>query len=302
MKTKLAFVWDFAVTKQELFTWADGLNAALNILQEKYNYEVYVISSDNKASIEEQLRAIKPDVILGWGSLDRPSFASLREYKVPTALCFAGGPTTHPFSSSFDIVFVENDVYKNAFVRQGVNVKVAFGTNSQLFVPIQLKEHYRAFYPAAFALWKRHELFAKAVGKEGIACGKFIEKERSCIDVCVENGVTVLPQLPYQVLPYLYNQSKYTLITASSAGGSQRAVLESMSCEKIPIVMSDSEKCCEYVKDSGYGVIVEPKVEAIKEALAKEYKFDNTGRSYILSKYSAEIYAKQIHEGLISIR
>jgi len=301
MRTKVAFVWDFSVSPVELHTWADGLNAALGVLQRDYEYDIYVIADDKQDSIHKKIRDIKPDVILGWGSLDRPSFAGVKEHGVPTALCFAGGPTNHFHTSSFDIIFVENEVYEQQFKKQSINVKRAFGTNSELFVPIDVKVHFKAFYPAAFALWKRHELFAKAVGTGGIACGKFIEQEKVCIEVCVENGVTILPPLPYAALPYLYNQSEFTLITATTKGGSQRAVLEAMSCNRIPIVMSDSEKCAEYVKDSGFGVIVEPTVEAIKEALSKTYKFDNDGRSYILSKYSADIYAKQLHEGIQSI-
>lgn len=301
MKTKLILAWDFSVNPVELHTWQDGLNAALGVMQEKYDYEIYVVAEDKQDAMHRKIREIGPDVILSWGSLDRPSFAGMREHGVPTALCFAGGTTKDPNVSSFDIVFVESETYEKAFKKDNINVKRAFGTNSRLFVPIDVNKNFLGFYPAAFALWKRHELFAPAVGKGGLACGKFIEQEHVCIEVCVKNGVTILPQVPYAVVPYLFNQSKFAVITASSIGGSQRAVLEAMSCNTIPIVMSDSEKCAEYVKDSGFGVIVEPTVEAIKEALSKTYKFDNDGRSYILSKYSADIYAKQLHEGIQSI-
>lgn len=303
----IAFIWDFSVEPVDVHTWEDGLKMALLALGGKYDYDVIVIVDDDTSHIYDRLRDIQPDIILAWGSLDRPSFAGVREFADVTALCFAGGPTVHPHSDNFDVIFVENDSYYEDFKKQGKNVVKAFGTNDELFRPLDTYTHFRTFYPAAFAKWKRHELFWPAAGKTGIACGKILSNP---IDFPVyqeglRSGSIVLPQLPYRALVYLYNQAYCTLITASSIGGSQRAVLESMACNIPPIVMSDNEKTSEYVLDSGFGYIVEPNVDAIKDAVERSRIERKTrepkGRKYIEENYSAEKYADTIHAGLQSV-
>lgn len=304
----VAFVWDFTVHPLELFGWGDGLKAALQVLSSKYGWWVQVIASDKASEIYERIEQVSPDVILGWGSLDRPSFAGIKQYGKPTALCFAGGPTEHPQADNFDVIFVENDVYLKAFEAQGKNVKRAFGTNDLIFTPLpDLKKKFVGIYPAAFAKWKRHELFAKALGKDGLALGKILDHEQECLQVCVDNNVTVMPQLPYIALPFLYNQSLYTVVTASTHGGSQRAVLESMACNVWPIVMSDSEKCAEFVLDSGFGSVVNPTVEEIAAEVINireksiQAAANDLGRQYITDKYSAEKYADELYKGIVSL-
>lgn len=301
---KLAFVWDFTVEPLEAYGWGDGLNAALNILAQKHGVIVNVIIDDNVDVIHNRIKEFNPDVILGWGSLDRPSFAGIREHKKPTALCFAGGPTDQENIDNFDIIFVENRVYYDSFDSRGYNTRIAFGTNEYLFQPMKLAKKFDGVYPAAFAGWKRHELFAKALGENGLAVGKILPNEPQPYMHCVDNKVTVMPQLPYRSLPYLYNQSHAAVITASSVGGSQRAVLEAMACNVIPIVMSDNEKCSEYVKESGYGIVCKPDVASIQNAVktAKhDYSKFKLGREFILAKYSAEGYADKLFNGIKSV-
>jgi glycosyltransferase involved in cell wall biosynthesis len=305
----LAFVWDFTVHPLDLYGWADGLKAALQQLAFEHDWFVKVIASDKTEEIYQQVEELKPDYVLCWGSLDRPSFAGIREV-APGAvigLCFAGGPTMHPHTDNFDVIFVENEVYEKSFKDQGYNVKRAFGTNEELFAPMKLPKKWIGFYPAAFARWKRHDLFAESLGQDGVAVGKFLEHEMDCVEVCVKNNVAVFPQMPYVAVPYFYAQSRFAVITASSIGGGQRSVLEAMAMNVPPIVMSDSEKCAEYVLDSGYGKVVEPNKEAIQQAIAeliadKIMGKSNQGREYILGKYSTKGYADALHLGLTEIK
>lgn len=302
---KVAFIWDFSVNPVDVYSWNDGLNAALKLLSREYGKDIYTIVSDNPAEIYEKIENINPDLILAWGSLDRPSFAGLNNFSVPVGLCFAGGSTEHPHLDNFDIVFVESEVYFDKFKEQGVNVKRAFGTNDILFEPLEgVNKKFEACYPAAFAAWKRHNLFAEAVKNNGLAIGKFIPEEAHIIQDCVDKGVFVLPQVPYVVLPYIINQSHSVLITADSSGGSQRAVLEAMACNVQPIVMSDSDKNTEYVKESGFGQICDPNVESIREAIEKVKKtpYNERGREYIKANYSAAKYAEDLNVGLESIK
>lgn len=302
----ISFVWDFTVHPLDLYGWGDGLYAALRKLADIHGYHIDVIASDKTEEIYERIEQISPDFILCWGSLDRPSFAGIKNFGVPTGLCFAGGPTSHPQLDNFDVVFVENQVYKEAFEKQGVNVHIAFGTNEDLFMPMPgLKKKWAGIYPAAFARWKRHDLFAQALGKDGLALGKVNPEEIECLQVCYQNGVTVMPQVPYEILPYLYNQSTFAVITASTHGGSQRAVLEAMACNVWPIVMKDSEKCAEYVLDSGFGSVVEPSKEEIAaeihNAVPKFMANPEGGRKYIMKKYSSKIYADALEKEISAL-
>lgn len=301
----MAFVWDFTVTPLQLHSWEDGLREALSLMAEKYEWKIRVVTGDNPTEIYKEVEKINPDYVLAWGSLDRPSFAGLRTV-APNAtlgLCFAGGPTSHPHADNFDIIFVENEVYEKAFAAQGYNVKRAFGTNTNLFIPMPIKKHWIGIYPAAFAKWKRHELFAESLGHDGLAIGKFIPEESEQVQVCIDNGVTVLPEVPYRVVPYFYNQSRVAVITASAAGGSQRAVLEAMACDVPTVVMKDSDKCSEYILDSGIGEVSEPSAEAIGESVAKILANKPKGmRDYVMSKYSADHYCDALHIGLTTLK
>lgn len=300
---KLAFIWDFTVEPLELYSWSDGLSEALRILSSKYGWHVLIIPSDKPREIYDKLSTFQPDIILGWGSLDRPSFAGVKEFDVPTALCFAGGPTEHYHRENFDLIFVENDVYHEAFTKQGSKTIKAFGTNDNLFRPYNRAKRFDAVYAAAFATWKRHNLFADAVGDKGLAVGKILEHEIHNYKYCVDKGVLTLSSVPYKNLPELYSYSKTALITAANNGGGQRNVLEAMACNLPPIVMADSDKNTEFVQDSGYGFICDPNIDSIKETLTKamEYKDTGKGREYIQSKYSAEKYADKLYKGLTNI-
>lgn len=297
---KLAFVWDFSVEPLQLYGWADGLSMALRILAEKYGYVVKVFAHDDPNVIYKDLQSFMPDQILAWGSLDRPSFAGLRQFNKPTALCFAGGTTKHPQSSSFDLIFVENDVYVKEYQEQGINVVKAFGTNDILFKPMPFTKKWDTIYTAAFARWKRHDIYAEAVKDTGLAVGKIQRQEIECYEICVKNGVTVIPEVPYHVMPYLYNQSLISIVTA--LWGGQRNVLESMACDMPVIITSDNTTTVEIVKESGYGIICDPSVDSLKEAIekAKTEKHPD-GVKLVKAKYSAEVYAKALNKGLESI-
>ena len=297
---KLAFVWDFNVEPMMLAGWDDGLKKALELLAYNYGWEVNVITGDKLPEIRQKILAFKPDAILCWGSLDRDSFGGIKEYGIPTAICFAGGSTVHPHKDNFDIIFVESDVYEDAFKKQGDKVIRAFGTNHYLFQPLNLRKHFKAFFGATYSNWKRFYLFADAVGERGITSGRILPHEYGNFKYCAEKGVMTLTDVTCSVMPYLYNQSEFALITAQMGG--QRNVLEAMACNVIPIVMSDNPTTCEYVKESGFGVIVDPDVDKLKEALEKTYGFkENMGRDYVMSKWSADIYAKNLKEGIESI-
>lgn len=300
MNKKIVFNWDFPLEPLDIHGWADGLSMALKYLAGKYDIDVYPIATDNTTEIYDRINVIDPDLILCWGSLDRPSFGAIKQFDKPTALCFAGGPTTHGNRDNFDVIFVENDEYVELFKKDGYDVKKAFGVNDILFSPtINLQPHFKAIYPASFVPWKRHDIFAKALGNKGLAVGGMNQGSRESLDMCLEHGVMVLPKVPYEVLPFMISQSQAVVITANNQGGSQRTVLEAMAMNKPVVVMSDNTKCVEYVKESGIGIIAEPDSISILKALDNlKHSGFLRGQDFIKANYSAERYADNLWKEL----
>lgn len=302
MKKKIAFIWDFPVSAVDFHAWNDGLSMALRIMAHDHDVEVLPIATQDTKRIYDFIELHDPDLILCWGSLDRPSFGAIRQFDKPTALCFAGGRLDHGNRNNFDTIFVENQEYFDEFKKMGTNVRRAFGVNETLFLPtINLYKHFKAIYPAAFIGWKRHEIYAEAVGELGLAVGALPDGvSRESLDVCFQYGVMVIPQVPYEVLPFMIAQCEAVVIPAQA--GSQRTVLEAMSMNKPVIVASDNTKNCEYIRASGVGLMAEPTVEGIRQAL-KELDKSNAdkGREFVQKNYTAQIYADDLWSGIKSL-
>lgn len=298
-KIRAVFVWDYPTPPIDIVAWDDGLHMALRVMKIKYGVEFYPVCTDDTKQIYEVIETVKPDFVLCWGSLDRPSFGGINQFDIPTFLCFAGGSVKHGNRDNFEAIFVENDKYVEEFEAEGYDgVLKAFGVNDATFIPtIQMQPHFEAIYPATFIDHKRHELFAGAVGNKGLAVGSMHEEFRHCINYCLEKGTMVLPKVAYETLPYLIAQSQSVVITAKENGGSQRTVLEAMSMNKPVIVTSDNTRCVEYIKESGVGLIAEPNIESIKDAIKRRGSAKaEFGRKFIESKYTATHYANAMFD------
>ena len=216
------------------------------------------------------------------------------------AICFAGGEVLGENVGLFDHIFVESEVYKKELEDNGYKASIAFGTNTDLFKPQNQAKVFDTIFPATFAAWKRHDLYAKATsGLASLACGYMYDThEQECWQVCIENGIAVLPHVTPDVLVKLYAASRVCVVTSSSAGGSQRTVLEAMAMD-MPVVVTDSDKF-----DYEGLIRVEPTIEAVSEAVKDAMKlgpwFEPT-RDYILDNWSHIQYADALEEGLKSI-
>ena len=304
-------------------SWQDGLAAAIELVGKEVELDCYTQVKGVKDGtlffnphatfraypdwqvMAKAIREENYDAYLFFADLTRPALIEMAGEK-PTALCFTGGFAQSSASERIGLFFVESAVYLDRFRREGRNTIQAFGTNTRLFRPLpKQQKHWDAIFPATFADWKRHKLFAEALGPKGMACGWLQDHEPWCYNECFEQGVLVLPHIPAYALPFLYAGAHTCVITSNSAGGSQRTVLEAMACACPVIVMEDSDKTSEYVREGGGGFIVRPEVGAIREAIgrAKELGSDVRAKSreYILGKYSERHYAAALVEGLKSI-
>jgi len=237
---KIAFVYN--VDEQY---WRDGLWAALNIIQTTPGWELYRFNLKETFFSDDNY-----DFVLVWGAFGSSQVDFVKNLPYKKGVCVAGGPIEAITAKDFDVVFVETPWHVREYQKLGIKTRLAFGTNTALFKPIpsQVKV-WDAIYPAAFALWKHHYIFCQKPGKK-LAVGYMQPDgwEKECYEVCLNNGVTVLPQVAPTVLVWLYNASKKVVITSDLWGGGERAVLEGLACGLPVEVEPDNEKLVELLE------------------------------------------------------
>jgi hypothetical protein len=195
--------------------------------------------------------------------------SDITAYKIfdKQVLCFGGGPTYTPNIHNFDLIFGESAIDIKDFKRFGKKTLQAFGTNTKLFRPMPEQPKVFAYiYPAAFAKWKHHEKFAGFIKnreekiKETMIIGEdedlklpclavgYMQPdgwEKECYEICQKYGISVIPQVTYDVMPYLINAAETVYVGADINGGCQRTILEAKACG-IPVeIDSDSPKLLE---------------------------------------------------------
>ena len=316
---RLAIVNDWETQHNEyrfITMRGDGWIRTLQILNQDWDVKYYklgnvggIISNQyipinlcgSLETIVKSIKEWKPDVILVFGDLTRPVIPLLKQLGIPMALHLTGG-TFRNYVDAFDLFFVESEVYKKQLESEGKRVIQAFGTNTKIFKPIKQVKIWDAIFPAVFANWKRHSLFAQALEEKGLACGyMYHDHEIECWKVCQENATMILEYQSAEAMNYLYNASRTCVITSDSSGGSQRTVLEAMACNIPVIVMSDSDKTTEFIRKCGVGEIVAPEPARIRAAVGKWKNSKVNTRDWVLKNHSEYIYAKKIKEGILSI-
>lgn len=248
------------------------------------------------------------DVILYWESpvtIQHPVngvyYNKVRFNSIKKILLFSGGVIDPKWMEGFDLVLVESKINEKEMDDWGIPFMHAFGVNDIDFVYNPQQKIYDGMHHGTCASWKRQWLVGEALGSKGMVCGKYQEADSLPFDRCKALGCQVLPEMLPPALAFELNSS-HTLIQSSDYwGGGQRATLEAMACGVPPIVMEDSPKCREYVEEAGFGLVVKPTAEAIREAVQRIK--DNPpdamiGVNYVKQRYTAEIYKNQILEGI----
>lgn len=306
----IAFCWDWEPSYEQTIQWEDGLCAALLELEKRGHQvaryiptpeEVVVKRPDfsfyGSPNLKEAIKHARPDVILHWADCTRPNAQPLAELGIPMALCFAGGDPNGDTADFFDHFFVESQVYEDAFKTRSKSVSRAFGTNTELFKPIEQTKKFEVLSVGTFALWKRHQLFAESVkGLDALAVGYMYDThEQECWQVCLDNGVAVLPHVSARALHRLYAMSEICVVTASSVGGSQRTVLEAMAMN-MPLIVTDSDKF-DFIRNV---FECEPNPHEIRGCIDAILDGDHemNTRQYVLDNWSEYTYADSLEKGL----
>lgn len=292
---RIAFLWD-GITQHKGKRFEDGLYLALKRLEK--DHEIGYFEPLDRYRID----LFKPDVLLFWGALCENCVKEVIQYPYKKAICFAGGPIDESNVHGWDLYFTESTINEAELRVLGKPYMRAFGINERLFTPILTEKKYDAIFWGAFAKWKRHDLFAMSSLEGGLAIGQHQDHEPECYEICHQMGVKVMEEQTRDKIIDLIRQSYCALNTSDFWGGGQRMTLEAMACGIPPIVMSDSPKNCEYVEESGYGIICNPDINEIKEAIEKAKTIKGfKGHNYVQSKWTSKHYADNLIKGLKQI-
>lgn len=301
---RLAFCWQGFDGRYG--KWRDGLWAAMQLIEKEHEVKYFDFPLVGMSEFN-------PDVVLYWEApvtqrgKDAENWFSVCNLPYKKALLFAGGPLKSIDVKDFDLVFTESQINDEDCEREGIPYRRAFGVNTQIMKPLEgrpIYAKYDGFMQATFAEWKRHELFAQSLGKAGAVAGRLQEHDRNGYNECVKRGVTIFDEQPAERIAELMQESACVVNTSSYWGGGQRCTLEAMACGVPVIVMADSPKNCEFVQESNGGLIVEPNVESIKEAVEKCKKNNAMGlrgNEYVENNWTEKHYADALLEGIKSI-
>lgn len=298
-KLRLLFLWQGMDGRYGL--WKDGLWLAMKRLENLF--EVTYLDAEKIRMLDYE-----PDVVLYWEApvtiigKNGHIYKEIMNLPYPKALLFAGGRIEKEWVKGFDLLFVESKINEDECDRLGIPWMRAFGVNEEIMVPMKQPKIFDGIMQATFAGWKRHEIFADALGEKGLVVGRKQENDRNGYDRCVKKHVCILPEASPEILPGLINASYAVVNTSEFWGGGQRCTLEGMACDVPVIVMNDSPKNREYVEESGAGLVCDPNPEAIREAI-EQIKIGKIrgGRSYIEAKWTSKHYARSLHDGIMSI-
>lgn len=272
--------------------WKDGLFSAMKHIEKEHEVRYFEPK-------DEKLNEFKPDWVLFWEApccLNGPQqseYLWVCNLPYKKALLFAGGPLKQEWVQWFDHVFVESKINADEAEVQGIPHSIAFGVNEEIFRPMKKTKIFDGIMQATFAGWKRHELFAQALGNKGLAVGRWQAHDTNGFNECIKKEVTVLPEMTPDLVVHMINTSHTVVNTSEFWGGGQRCTLEGMACDVPVIVMADSPKNREFVEESGVGLVVEPSPQAIRDAVEK-LKGKTGGRDYVMSKWTGKHYADSI--------
>jgi glycosyltransferase involved in cell wall biosynthesis len=292
---RIAFCWIGSSDKKLFDHWDDGLRQAMRHIETLHTV-TYHEPTDDLSNVDVVLMWEAPCTAKGEHA---DAYNRIRKMDKPKILLYAGGPIEYMDAVGFDMYLVESEINEKEFEALELPWRRAFGVNDEVMRPIKKAKQYDGFMQATFADWKRHSLFANALGERGCVAGRLQENDRQGYYDCRDKGVLIFPELSSRSIALCINQSHTVVNTASYWGGGQRCTLEAMACDVPVIVMSDSPKNMEYVLESGAGLVCDPTPEAIRAAVetARGMTFPS-GRKYIESKWTSAHYASNILQAI----
>lgn len=242
-KLRIAFVWYFDQASKVIDNWKDGLRSAMEIIAKKHHVDWY---------LDKKLPQGKYDWILVW--CDAQSEFLDIPYDAKKGIFLTALPQDYSKIRGLDVVFCESQPILDAVRAQGCHAVKAFGTDTDFFQPSAEYKNISFFYPATFSPWKRQSEIAY-LGDQLLCVGTLQPDGQVEYQACIDNGVKVeLGYFPARKILSYYQRSNCVIIPAIH--GSERTVLEAMSCNMLPQILHPLENsrafsCILEYQDSG---------------------------------------------------
>jgi glycosyltransferase involved in cell wall biosynthesis len=297
---KIAFVWQ---GWDERFShWNDGLRQAMRIIEEDHTVTYYNPWDDN----------IQGDVLLYWeapctiNGKNAEYYNRVRSLPIRKALLFAGGPLQKEWVIGFDLLFVESEINAKECRELNIPYRTAFGINDSIFKPMDFPKVFKGIHHGTCASWKRQGLVGEALGKDAILVGRWQPEDPQPFRDAQKAGAHIVGEMSYETVNTFLNLSECLVQTSDFWGGGQRATLEAMAVGLPVVCMTDSPKNREYVEACGAGVVCEPNVEAIREAVYEISTWSDedkkVGIDYVRENWTARHYALSLLDGICELQ
>jgi len=294
-RLKIGFIWELANAKEIFPHWQDGYRAAMDLVAKKHDVD-WILGPYEELKVPQN----KYDVLMYWGSPTDRYHQNLLSRPERKLWLYPGGglsPESLELAKQYNVVYTEDVSYEEQLKTTGVRVIRGTATNTKLYKPEQREKQYGAFFPATFSPWKRQDLFAQAVGSEGLCVGTIQPDGADYVRACIENDVdTIIAYLPGELLAVLYNMSSVVILPI--VHGSQRTLLEALGMN-IPVVVSDHFKpLVDMAQEIGGTRIVGLNVEEIREAYLKSKGKKLNTRPYVIGHYGEKQFAEKLLRGI----
>lgn len=302
-KLKISLVWQGISDEKIKDKWKDGLRYAIDKIAKTHTVDFFEPWQD----------IVGYDVILYWEApvtaqgQNAPHYNKVRQNPTKKALLFAGGPIKKEWVSGFDLLFLESKINEKECDELGIPWHHAFGVNTKEFSVKQRstkEKRYDGMLHGTCASWKRQWLIGEALGNRGCVVGRGQDSDPMPFNRCRELGSDVFPESSPSIIIDLMQDSVALVNCCDYWGGGQRATLEAMAVGLPVVCCNDSPKNMEFIEESGFGRIASPDIHSIRQAV-EELKQNppdpKIGIEYVRTKWSGDVYAEQLLEGIKKI-
>ena len=288
-KRKIAIIWYFGKAEWVYPNWRDGHRAAFEEIAKKHEVTWHIGKKKPDPSINW-------DFLLFWDDSNSEMFNFLDEYKCRKGICLTTDPHNMDNLRKLDVVFVESDPIFNTVKSAGIRCIKAFGTDTDFYTPYngpELKKDIKYFYPATFSPWKRQSEIAH-LGSDLVCIGTIQPDGVGEYEACKKAGVTIMADyFPAEVIRDYYRRARKVIIPA--VHGSERTVLEAMSCNVWPEVLHPNIN----IRTASY-------VEEYVDWREEKMKAGGDGRKlqprqFVLERYSHVKFAESLLKGIENV-
>lgn len=263
MKT-LAFLWWWDRAKWAFPRWHDGLKAALNEIGKTHKVDIY---------LGENIPTEAYDATLFWGDSNCSIFNQIDRIKGKKGIILTTDPHNIENLKKLDVVFCESNPVYEEVRKHGLHAVKAFGTDVDFFSPEPtVKKDIGYFYPATFSPWKRQSEIAY-LGSKLWCVGTVQPDGQKELEACRKTGVNIATGYFWaKHIRNLYRRAKRVIIPAIH--GSERTVLEAMSCDIEPIIThGENRRTYSYIKEYKTWCLENPNYQSPRNFIIKNYNF-----------------------------